>query len=153
MSFCRVENPRLSIQKRAVWWRMYSNPFPIPTRLAPSLERALLYWQGLRRAGNEMPFWDDLNPSDLSDAASEVVLIDVFSDPERFRFNTVGGGLITSNPDEIRHRFLDEIKLSGKLIYLRAQASATVEASEPTFINFKATAGGHGFGRLLMPLT
>ena len=128
---------------------MSSNPFVVPSRLASPLARVMDYWQGLRRAENEMPFWDDVNLSNLSDVSARVLLIDVFSGPERFRLNTVGSDL-SSDLDQIRHRFLDELKLSGKLVYLRAQASATVEAFEPTFLNL--TSGHRDFGRLLLPM-
>jgi hypothetical protein len=116
---------------------MSSNPFVVPSRLASPLARAMDYWQGLRRAENEMPFWDNVNLSKLSDVSARVLLIDVFSGPARFRLNTVGSDL-SSDLDEIRHRFLDELKLSGKLIFLRAQASATVEAFEPTFLKLSS---------------
>jgi hypothetical protein len=127
-----------------------ANLFPIPSNLSPTLARVKAYWETLRRAGNKIPFWDDLNLSALPDISSKLLLIDVFSGPERFRFNIVGQDL-TSGEADLRHGFLDELSLTDKLVYLRAQASATVEASQPTFVHLQLE-NERGFDRLLLPM-
>ena len=67
-------------------------PFPLPDKLERDLGRVQVYWEGLRRAENSMPFWDDLNLSALSDQSAQLLLIDAFDKPERFRFNYLAEG-------------------------------------------------------------
>jgi hypothetical protein len=125
---------------------MSDNPFPLPGQLDAPLARVADYWRGLKRAGNEMPFWDDLNLSSLPDLADRLLLIDVFDGPERFRFNTVGKAIAGEQGRSYHGKFLDEVALSGCLAFLRAQASATVEARVPTCHR------GSGFSRILLPM-
>ncbi len=122
-------------------------PFPLPERLAPGLARVSDYWQSLRRADNNMPFWDDVKLSELTDQADSVLLIDAFEKPERFRFNTVGAGLAERYGETVKGKFLGELSLHDPFGYLRAQASATVEARAPTYYE-----GAGGYGRLLLPM-
>ena len=121
-------------------------PFPLPEKLKPSLARVHSYWEGLKRADNAMPFWDDIKLSALPDLADWLLLIDVFALPERFRFNTLGAGLAQRYGEAVKSRFLDELSLRDPFGYLRAQSSATVEARAPTYYE---TAG---FARLLLPM-
>jgi hypothetical protein len=121
------------------------NPFPLPDRLTPNLQRVFSYWESLERGENKMPFWDDVKLSALPELADRLLLLNVFADPERFRVNTIGaaGG---AQAAALRGKFIDEVALSDRLQYLRAQASATVEARAPTFYR------GAGFSRLLLPM-
>lgn len=129
-----------------------ANPFPLPATLAPALQRVFAYWQGLKRAGNEMPFWDDVDLSALPDLAGRLLLLDVFAAPERFRVNVIGQDLQPRQTDALRHRFIDEAALGGELIFLRAQSSATVEAAAPTFYRCTGTPAQPAFSRLLLPM-
>jgi hypothetical protein len=121
-------------------------PFPLPDKLGAGLAGVLVYWEGLKRAGNEMPFWDDVKPSALGDRADTVVLIDVFDKPERFRFNSVGKTLAQRYGEPLTSKFLEEISLRDPFDYLLAQCSATVEARAPTYYE------GGGVARLLLPM-
>jgi hypothetical protein len=121
-------------------------PFPLPGRLPPDLARVHAYWRGLLRGAAEMPFADDVKLTDLPDLGDRLFLIDVFDQPERFRFAAVGKDLAT----ELGGKFLDETALSGPLSFLRSQASATTEAAEPTF--FRHDGNRSSYGRLLAPL-
>lgn len=95
-----------------------------------------------------MPFWDDVNLSALPDLKDRLLLLDVYVNPERFRFNAVGKELGTS----YANLFLDKAELGGPLAFLRSQCSATVEAKMPTYYEQAAAATGSGFSRLLMPM-
>ena len=123
-----------------------SIPFPLPDTLKPSLARVRAYWEGLKRADNDMPFWDDVALSALPDLADRLLLIDAFALPERFRFNTLGAGLAQRYGEAVKSKFLDELSLRDPLGFLRAQCSATVEARAPTY--YEAA----GYSRLLLPM-
>ena len=123
-----------------------SHPFPLPDTLPRDLAAVHAYWRGLRRGGNEMPFSDDLDPAALSKEAGQVLLLDVFDKPERFRFTHLAGGLLLAQETALSGTFIDEVDLKAPLGFLRAQASATVEARAPTCY------AGDGGIRLLLPL-
>lgn len=122
------------------------NSFPLPGDLSADLSRVLSYWQGLRRADNSMPFWDDVKLSALPELNGRLMLIDVFDKPERFRINTLGADAAGTQGDGLRGKFIHESVLSGPLADLRTQASATVAARAPTFHR------GAGFTRILLPM-
>jgi hypothetical protein len=124
------------------------NPYPLPNTLSAPLQALLSYWQDLRRAGNEMPFWDDVKPSELPGPDGRLLLVDVFDKPERFRINTIGNELDPAD-GSLRGKFIDERALAGPLEFLRSQASATVEARAPTFYRHQ---DAPAYARVLLPM-
>jgi hypothetical protein len=129
-----------------------ANPFPLPDSLQGELARVHDTWQALRRAGNAIPFWDDLNPSALAIEAGRVLLLDVFDKPERFRFSLADPNLVPSQQAALSGKFIDEVELGESFAFLRAQASATVEARAPTYYRIGSRGLSPGFARLLLPL-
>jgi hypothetical protein len=123
-------------------------PFALPATMDPSLVRVLAYWQGLKRAEATMPFWDDVKLSSLPELAGDLMLIDVFNQPERFRFNTVGANIAQRHGDPVVGKFLADLVLRRPFRFLRAQSSATVEARGPTYFH---DADGNS-SRLLLPM-
>ena len=128
-----------------------SHPFRLPRNLDPDLARIKAYWRGLLRGAAEMPFADDLDLKALPDLRERLMVIEVFAEPERFRFDIVGEGI---GAPETVGRFADEIAPKPPFEFMRAQASVTLEAARPTF--FKrgegADAGSRGYSRLLLPM-
>ena len=124
------------------------NPFPLPDPLDARLQAVLSLWQGLRRSENGMPFSDDLALPALSNLPAKPFLLQVFSSPERFRFEYLDQALRGA---AALGKFIDEISADTPFGYLRAQSSATVEAAEPTFLRLTETSGRH-CSRLLLPL-
>lgn len=123
------------------------NPFPLPDTLGRDLAAVHAYWRALRRAENDVPFADDLKPAALAAQAGTVLLIDVFNKPERFRFSLLGGDLLLQQDKAFSGKFIDEVDLPAPLGFLRAQASATVEARAPTYYRDARDAA-----RLLLPM-
>jgi hypothetical protein len=121
------------------------NPFPLPDKLSPDLQRVFSYWESLERGETNMPFWDDVKLSALPDLADRLLLLDVQADPERFRVNTLGAAA-GDQAGALRGKFIDEVTLGGPLQFLRAQASATVEARAATFYRSAS------FSRMLLPM-
>lgn len=122
-------------------------PFALPATLESGLARVHAYWEDLKRGENNMPFWDDINLSSLPDLSGALMLIDVFSRPERFRFNTVGAQVATHHSEPVTGKFADDLELQRPFRFLRAQCSATAEARAPTFYRDN----GDGSSRLLLP--
>jgi hypothetical protein len=123
------------------------HPFRLPARLSPDQTRVLAYWRGLLRGGATMPFWDDAKLSDLPDLADRLFLVDVFQQPERFRFGVVGQALAA---DGLAGLFLDETELQFPFEFLRSQCSATVESAEPSL--FAGEGGERPHTRVLLPM-
>ncbi len=128
-----------------------ANPFAVPASLPQSFKSVRRYWEGLRRAGNEMPFWDDLNLQALPDVANQLMLIDAFENPQRFRLNTLGASIKEQYGANPTSQFIDEIEPKAPFQFLTAQVSATIEAKQPTFLRLKS-ATGEGYGRMLLPM-
>ena len=122
------------------------HPYAVPARLSPDLTRVQAYWQGLMRGAATMPFWDDVNPTDLPDLADRLFFIDVLGPQRRFRFGDVGESL---TPQEVAGKFLDETELNRPFEFLQSQCDATLECAAPTY--FRGD-GAPPFGRLLLPL-
>ena len=76
------------------------SPFPVPAKLPSGLMEARNYWQHLKRRQNGMPFWDDVNVASLPKLADHLMLVDVFQDPQRFRFQLSW----TTHPQALRCR-------------------------------------------------
>jgi hypothetical protein len=132
-----------------------STPFALPATIEKSLARVLSYWESLKRADNDMPFWDDLKPSALSDQSDKLILIDVFAMPERFRFNALAEVLTRRYGEPLVGNFVDETELHEPYAFLRAQCSATVEAAVPTYYRRDTSAppgGSAGYSRILLPM-
>lgn len=130
---------------------MRTMPYELPEQLRPSLGRVLSYWESLRRGENEMPFWDDVKLPALPDLIGRLLLIDVFADPERFRFGFVGEELSRRSKESAAGKFADEIEPRAPFDYLRSQCSATVEGRRPTFLHHGSGKAG-AFSRLLLPM-
>ena len=129
-----------------------TTPYPLPHEMRPNLLRVWSYWESLKRAGNEMPFWDDLKLSALPDLSDSLLLVDVFASPERFRFNTIGKSFVAADDPSLTGKFADEVALRGPLEYLRSQCSATVEGKMPTFYRHDGLPDAPEFSRLLLPM-
>jgi len=131
--------------------------YSLPDELEPDLARILAYWNGLKRGANDVPFWDDVKFSLRSRLGQESMLIDVFENPLRFRFDLIGTDLADWYGKAIGNTFLDEIELHAPFDDLIQQGKATVEGCAPTY--YCQTAAGKrvaehsdGYARLLLPL-
>jgi hypothetical protein len=129
--------------------------YELPDKLNPALAQVFAYWEGLKRGGNEIPFWDDVNLTALPELSGKIALVDVFEGPERFRVGLIGSELAAGQPLPVAGKFLDEISLTRPLEYLRAQCSATVEGRAPTYFECQDAPGLTGAAtprRLVLPL-
>jgi len=112
--------------------------FPLPDMLEPDLNRVHAYWQGLKRGENDIPF--------------EALLVEVFENPQRFRFDIVGEDVTKRYGKPISGKFSDEIDLSAPFGQFTSQCRATVERRIPTYHRQGASQRRDGYARLIMPL-
>jgi hypothetical protein len=132
-------------------------PYAVPKKIDPKLKRVLAYWESLKRAENAMPFWDDVKPSSLPDMADSLMLINVFTKPERFRLATIGRRLTNLYGETVSGKFIDDLEAKRPFDYLRSQCSATVESRAPTYYEhspakLKKSRPAAYYSRLLLPL-
>jgi len=126
--------------------------FLLPDRLEPDLDRVRAYWNGLKRGDNDIPFWDDMKFSMQARLAHDVMVIETFENPLRFRFGLVGDDVANRYGAVITGKFTDEIDLHPPLGELTGQCRATIERRAPTYFRHAPAAGGIGYSRLVLPL-
>ena len=91
-----------------------------------------------------MPFSDDVSLGPIEKLSAHLMLVDVFSGLQRFRFNGLGENIIGKLTNDLRGQFADEIKPAEPLNYFIAQASATIEAGTPTLARKENSPIKHG---------
>ncbi len=129
----------------------------LPDRLEPDLQQVQAYWKGLKRGDNDIPFWDDVKFSMRARLARNVMLLEVFETPLRFRFDLVGDDITQRYGTAITGKFTDEIDLHSPIDDLTAQCRATVERRAPTYVRYELATesrskGSIGYSRLILPL-
>jgi hypothetical protein len=134
-----------------------ANGFSLPSVLEPNLDRILHYWNGLKRGGNDIPFWDDVKLSAQERHTRELALIEVFESPLRFRLDTIGEEVMRRYGTAVTSKFLDEIEPKPPLDGLVAQCHASLQRRAPSYYRPPSTdelfgARGGGYARLVMPL-
>jgi len=123
-------------------------PFAVPPVLDAGLARVAEAWRSLRRGQADIPFADDVKLSTLEDADVDLMIIDVFERPQRFRITIAGRRIAGQYGQLVEGLFIDEIAPQAPLDYLLSQCSATVEGRAPTF--YAGTQPSHS--RLMLPL-
>jgi hypothetical protein len=121
------------------------NPYKLPDVLPSFLPKVLSYWMELRRGQAKIPFADDISRTALSDCENDLVLIDVFNKPFRYRFGLVGAQIAEAYGSDIAGIFLDELDPRPPLDLVHSQASAAAEMCEPSFYKTKT------YARLMLP--
>jgi hypothetical protein len=129
----------------------------LPDRLEPDLDLVRAYWNGLKRGNNDIPFWDDVKFSMQKRLARDILLIEAFENPLRFRFDLVGDDITQRHGTAITGKFSDEIDLDAPMDELTSQCRATVERREPTYFRYAPTGESQaevsaGYSRLMLPL-
>jgi hypothetical protein len=123
-------------------------PFAAPSDLEAGLARVREYWLSLRRGQADIPFADDVKLSALQNADADLMIIDVFERPARFRITIAGRRIVGRYGQLVEGLFIDEIVPQPPLDYLLSQCSATVEGRALTFYS----APQSSYSRLVLPL-
>jgi hypothetical protein len=131
------------------------SPYAMPPNLERDLSRVYFFWQGLERGQANMPFSDDIKPTALPGVADQVLLLDVFQNPQRFRLGIVSRPIADQYGEDIFGKFVDELKPRNPLEYLASQCDATVESHAPTYHRHSVVSGQQSersYARLLLPM-
>lgn len=123
-------------------------PYAAPSDMDAGLVRVRDQWLGLRRGQADIPFADDVKLSELQDAGIDLMIIDVFEHPTRFRMTIAGRRIASRYGQLIEGLFADEIVPDPPLDYLLSQSSATVEGRAPTYYRNQRSS----YARLMLPL-
>jgi len=121
-------------------------PFALPQTLPAQLPKLYAYWNGLKRAQNAIPFWDDVKLSDLPDLAPRLMLIDAFAKPARYRFALVGSEIVARSGTGIEGLFVDDVERLDPFHFFIPQCAVTVEAAAGSFYRTP------DYARLLLPM-
>lgn len=123
-------------------------PFALPSDMDIGLAGVHDHWLSLRRGQADIPFADDVKLGALHDADVDLMLIDVFEHPTRFRITIAGPRIAGRYGQLVEGLFADEITPQAPLDYFLSQCSATVETRAPTC--FRSTQSS--YARLMLPL-
>ncbi len=115
--------------------------FLLPDRLEPDLERVHAYWNGLKRGDNDIPFWDDVKFSMRARLAREIMVIEAFENPLRFRFDLVG--------EDLSRRY--GAAMAGKFTADRPAHRAVSRHGRTPGANLLPTRGRRGRYRIFSP--
>jgi hypothetical protein len=120
-------------------------PYKYPEVLPRVFQDILSYWKDLRRGQAEIPFTDDIRMTELSEHENDLIILDVFAKPQRYRFSIVGQNVTGVYRHDVAGIFLDELEPGPPFRLIHSQASAAVEMRTPTYYV------GEGYARLLLP--
>ena len=120
-------------------------PYEQPELLSPALQEVLSSWKKLRRGQAKIPFSDDIKLSELLGRESDLVLLDAFAKPQRYRFSIVGKNVVKAYGKDVAGIYLDELEPSPPFALIHSQASATAEMRAQTFY------ADENYARLLLP--
>ncbi len=101
--------------------------------LAPQsekLQRLLAYWNA-RRGARWAPCRADIDPVDFPYVLSHMALVDVLTEPLRFRFRVFSTGLVAMNGFEMTARLIDDWPAPEFREALQASYRDVVEAQAP----------------------
>jgi hypothetical protein len=134
-----------------------TDSFSLPSALEPNLDQTLSYWDGLKRGGNDIPFWDDVQLASQERRTRDLALIEVFENPLRFRLDMVGEDIMRRYGTVVTGKFLDEIEAKPPLDALADQCLASLQRRAPSYYrssSLDAPSGAQrsGYARLVMPL-
>ncbi|MBF9234547.1 PAS domain-containing protein [Microvirga alba] len=127
------------------------NAFPMPDKVESALGRVQSYWQSLRRGENDIPFSDDVDPSRVPELEDQMMLVTVFENPERFRFETVGTHILRYYGVSLPGKFSDEVEERPPFDSFTQQCTATVAQRAPTHYRFETSGLNTGYARILLP--
>jgi hypothetical protein len=97
------------------------------------LRKLYEYWLDCRR-GRRFPSRRDVDPTEIRFILGHVMLVDVLTDPLRFRVRLHGTEMAARAHYELTGKFLDELPLPEYRHYVIAQCNRLVASGEPLHV-------------------
>lgn len=111
------------------------------------------FWNNLR-GDRDMPARSDFSPADMVPLLPYISLIDVESDPQRFRIRLVGTGIVAESGVDLTGHYQDELKKTEKVI---ERCDWMVKNRQPLYAQNVpldwASLDFSSYGILMMPLS
>lgn len=123
----------------------------------PDLVRFYDYWKSLC-AGRPMPARRDLDPLQIpAGYLPDLMLIDVFHEPRRYRYRLVGTHVVTASGEDRTGRFFDDVQFFKTNPAVMQQFETVTATGRPLyslelFTNF-ANGRHYDVDRLMLPLS
>jgi len=118
----------------------------------PNLARLYEYW--IRRKGCRLlPARRDIDPLDFGYLMGSIMLLDVLSDPVRFRCRLHGTALVTRAGYDLTGKLLDAMPAANYRSYVIERSMALVEGRAPVVIRHNRVLDGkyRGYEALWLP--
>jgi hypothetical protein len=100
----------------------------------PRLRRFYLYWLE-RKGSRRFPARRDIDPLDFPYLLGDIMLIDVLSDPVRFRVRVHGTTMAERAHYDLTGKLLDELPISDYRAYVIERCRKLVETGEPMLVH------------------
>src|SRR5581483_7413897 len=113
------------------------------------------YWDA-KRGGRDMPSRDDLDPVEMAPYLGHVFLIDVESNPRRFRFRLIGTEIVLSYGRELTGKYTDAVTPPSYREMIERHYAQAVDERRPLAhrMTFREDRGKrHDLVRLTLPLS
>lgn len=122
----------------------------IPSEL---LQRMYAYWQS-KCGSHAMPARADIDPVDFSWALGNICLLDVETNPLRFRYRLAGTRLTRLKEVDLTGRNVDDIEPAEFRDLIRGHLQEVVQTAKPNLycISIVNAGGAQTYVRLAMPL-
>jgi hypothetical protein len=156
-SMARHQSEHARSEEAAIQLVLQAQPFAMPEHLEHELAEVLAYWEGLEHRHDDVPYWDEVHLTSIREYNNILMMIEVFENPERFRFGVAGRAIVQRFGKSLEGHFVDEVARRAPVEYLASQCSATVQSERPTFyhhvaMNTHAPDPSKSYLRLLLPL-
>jgi hypothetical protein len=100
----------------------------------PAIRRLYSYWMQQRRAEG-LPRRNDIDPLDFSYILGNVMLLDVLSQPLRFRFRLHGSELARHAGYDLTGSLIDDLPNPDYRSYVLERCMRLVETAKPTLVH------------------
>jgi hypothetical protein len=113
-------------------------------RISQASREIVALWQRLK-SGDQLPKRSDIRPEALAPWLGNIALVEVFSDPRRFRLRLVGTRIADVAGRDSTGKWFDELYSGADLVNLNEVYSASVDDGEPYFVRGNMRVAGKEF--------
>jgi len=128
---------------------------PVTALDHPLLLGLLRHWEA-KRGTRSLPARADFRPEEMQKFLSHIFLVDVESEPRRFRFRLIGTEIVTSYGVELTGQYTDRIQPPAYRVMVERHYGEVVDSARPMVhrMRFSENPGKvHQLMRLALPLS